>query len=120
MRPTLYAPPPIPSYRRDNSVGTLSRSCHFLSGSCARRLSKMRETEPAGCAGRALTAIISLFGIATFAGVSGLTAVAAPAARLFQRAPEGPCRITGKVTGLGSPLPGSAVTARRGDMVHGA
>ncbi len=69
---------------------------------------------------RTANAIVSVIGIVIFTGAAGLTALAAPGLTLLQQTPEGACRITGKVTGISSPLPGSAVTARRGDMVQGA
>ena len=70
--------------------------------------------------GRAATVFISFVGIATFTGASGLTALAAPAVKLLQRATEGACKISGKITGLGSPLPGTSVTARHGETIQGA
>src|SRR5262245_48595223 len=69
---------------------------------------------------RAATAFISFAGIATFTGASGLTALAAPAAKLLQRATEGACKISGKITGIGCPLAGTSVTARHGETIQGA
>src|SRR5215212_330132 len=57
-----------------------------------------------------------LGGVAIFASAAGLAARESPQ----QPAVIAPsCRLSGRITGVGAPLPGVSITARQGDSVHG-
>ncbi len=63
----------------------------------------------------ALAAASAIFAASSSVVVGGAGGAAAP-----QVGREAPCRVTGKIAGAGTPLPGVAVTATRDGTVHGA